>query len=127
MARKQPEPMDLHIGRQIKIRRMQLGMSQESLGDALGLTFQQVQKYEKGVNRVSGSRMAVICKTLKLNGPDDLFRNGPGFAKAGNGSDSSAVVEMLSTRTGIELAKLWPKLTSKQQNAVVGLVEQMVR
>jgi transcriptional regulator with XRE-family HTH domain len=64
MAKKSPRPADVAIGAKIKKRRMMLGMSQEKLGEALGITFQQVQKYEKGTNRVGGSRMVEIAKVL---------------------------------------------------------------
>ena len=56
VANKIPNPIDKHVGRRVRMRRMMLGMSQEKLGDALDLTFQQVQKYEKGTNRISASR-----------------------------------------------------------------------
>jgi DNA-binding XRE family transcriptional regulator len=57
MAKKVPNPIDKHVGSRVRMRRMMLGMSQEKLGDALDLTFQQVQKYEKGTNRISASRL----------------------------------------------------------------------
>jgi len=57
MAKKIPNPIDKHVGSRVRMRRMMLSMSQEKLGDALGLTFQQVQKYEKGTNRISASRL----------------------------------------------------------------------
>lgn len=64
MVKKNPNPVDIHVGNRIRMRRMLIGMSQEKLGDALGLTFQQVQKYEKGANRVSASRLHHMSKTL---------------------------------------------------------------
>ena len=57
MAGKKPNPVDTHVGSLVRLRRMLLGMSQERLGDSMGLTFQQVQKYEKGVNRIGASRL----------------------------------------------------------------------
>ena len=60
MAKKAPNPIDKHVGSRVRMRRMMLGMSQEKLGDALGLTFQQVQKYEKGTNRIGASRLQQI-------------------------------------------------------------------
>ena len=56
-AKKAPNPIDKHVGSRVRMRRMMLAMSQEKLGDALGLTFQQVQKYEKGTNRIGASRL----------------------------------------------------------------------
>ena len=61
-----PSPIDIHVGSRIRMRRTLLGMSQERLGDALGLTFQQVQKYERGVNRVGASRLFDISRVLDV-------------------------------------------------------------
>lgn len=59
-----PNPIDIHVGKRVKERRVAMKLSQEKLGEALGVTFQQVQKYEKGTNRISASRMQAISKTL---------------------------------------------------------------
>jgi transcriptional regulator with XRE-family HTH domain len=61
-----PSPIDIHVGSRVRLRRTLLGMSQERLGDALGLTFQQVQKYERGVNRVGASRLFDISRVLDV-------------------------------------------------------------
>ena len=61
-----PNPIDVHVGHRVKKRRTALGLSQEKLGEALGVTFQQVQKYEKGTNRISASRMQSMAETLKV-------------------------------------------------------------
>ena len=66
MAKKAPNPIDKHVGSRVRMRRMMLGMSQEKLGDALGLTFQQVQKYEKGTNRIGASRLQQISQILQV-------------------------------------------------------------
>ena len=66
MAKKAPNPTDKHVGSRVRMRRMMLGMSQEKLGDALGLTFQQVQKYEKGTNRIGASRLQQISHILQV-------------------------------------------------------------
>ena len=66
MAKKAPNPIDKHVGSRVRMRRMMLSMSQEKLGDALGLTFQQVQKYEKGANRVSSSRLVDLSNALDV-------------------------------------------------------------
>ncbi len=66
MSRKKPNYDDIAIGARIKSIRLQRGISQEALGDGLGLTFQQVQKYEKGTNRIGGSRIVQIAKVLKV-------------------------------------------------------------
>ena len=65
--KKKPNPIDIHVGSRIRLRRTMLGMSQEKLGESLGITFQQIQKYEKGTNRVGASRLAVIATTLNVS------------------------------------------------------------
>ena len=87
MAKKAPNPIDKHVGSRVRMRRMMLGMSQEKLGDALGLTFQQVQKYEKGTNRIGASRLQQISQILQV--PVSFFFEGaplppgrpPGWAR----------------------------------------------
>src|ERR1700754_4961781 len=84
MAKKAPNPTDKHVGSRVRMRRMMLGMSQEKLGDALGLTFQQVQKYEKGANRIGASRLQQIAQILQV--PVSFFFEGaraaPGLQQA---------------------------------------------
>src|ERR1700734_1642049 len=74
LAKKAPNPTDKHVGARVRMRRMMLGMSQEKLGEALGLTFQQVQKYEKGTNRIGASRLQQISRTLNV--PPSFFFDG---------------------------------------------------
>src|SRR5512135_1248802 len=74
MAKKTPNPIDKHVGSRVRMRRMMLSMSQEKLGDALGLTFQQVQKYEKGTNRIGASRLQQISNILQV--PVSFFFEG---------------------------------------------------
>ena len=76
-----PSPVDIHVGARIRQRRTILGMSQEKLGDALRLTFQQVQKYERGTNRVSASRLYDLCRVFKVS-PDYFFDGLPSFGTA---------------------------------------------
>jgi len=64
--RKQPNPIDVHVGSRLKLRRTMIGMTQEKLGEQLGVTFQQVQKYEKGVNRIGASRLQEISRVLDV-------------------------------------------------------------
>jgi transcriptional regulator with XRE-family HTH domain len=68
-----PNPIDTHVGSRVRMRRMMLGMSQEKLGEAFGLTFQQVQKYEKGMNRMGSSRLQQAADILRRSGAV-LFR-----------------------------------------------------
>jgi transcriptional regulator with XRE-family HTH domain len=101
-------PIDKHVGSRVRMRRMMLGMSQSKLGDGLGITFQQVQKYEKGTNRMGASRLQHISHILQV--PVPLFFEGaphvPGQPK-GNGEASSPayVSEFLASTDGLALTK----------------------
>src|SRR5512137_2314224 len=116
MAKKAPNPIDKHVGSRVRMRRMMLGMSQEKLGDALGLTFQQVQKYEKGLNRIGASRLQQISKTLSVP-PSFFFEGAPSLDPvSGNGfaeeSSSQYVVDFLSTAEGLHLNRAFAKIKS---------------
>ena len=108
MTKKAPNPIDRHVGSRVRMRRMLIGMSQEKLGEALGLTFQQVQKYEKGTNRIGASRLHRIASVLGV--PIEFFYEGAphgsaaatGFAEA---SSSTYVSDFLSTNEGVQLVK----------------------
>jgi transcriptional regulator with XRE-family HTH domain len=109
-----PNPIDLHVGARIRLRRRMQGVSQEKLADALGLTFQQVQKYERGANRVSASKLYEIASALRS--PISYFFDGladpAGVEEAdGRPSDEQTVHAFLMTAEGLELAKLFPGLT----------------
>src|SRR6202162_2630320 len=89
LAKKAPNPIDKHVGSRVRMRRMMLSMSQEKLGGALGLTFQQVQKYEKGTNRIGASRLQQISQILQV--PVAFFFEGaPTFHPHGEGDGDSA-------------------------------------
>jgi transcriptional regulator with XRE-family HTH domain len=103
-----PNPIDLHVGVRIRLRRRMQGVSQEKLADALGLTFQQVQKYERGANRVSASKLYEIAAALKA--PVGYFFEGladPAGAGAAPSAEST-VHGFLMTAEGLELARLFP-------------------
>ncbi len=83
-----PNPIDIHVGSRVRLRRNLLGMSQEKLGEALGLTFQQIQKYERGANRVGASRLFEMSKVLGVTVsfffediPDESIAHAPGLAE----------------------------------------------
>src|SRR5260370_14175926 len=109
-----PNPVDLHVGARVGLRRRMQGVSQEKLADALGLTFQQVQKYERGANRVSASKLYEIATAL--HAPVSYFFDGLADpAREDNGdcgrpSDEQTVHAFLMTAEGLELAKLFPGL-----------------
>ncbi|MEI7805468.1 MAG: helix-turn-helix domain-containing protein [Hyphomicrobiales bacterium] len=130
MAKKAPNPIDKHVGSRIRMRRMMLSMSQEKLGDALSLTFQQVQKYEKGTNRVGASRLQQISHILQV--PVSFFFEGapllPGQSQSGMSEAPSPayVSDFLATSDGLSLTKAFMKIKNpKLRRRVVDLVEQM--
>src|SRR5258708_12955262 len=84
MPTKAPNPVDRHVGSRVRMRRIMLGMSQEKLGEGLGLTFQQIQKYEKGTNRIGASRIQQISEILKVP-VSFLFEGSPGSLAAAKG------------------------------------------
>ena len=126
MAKKLPNPIDKHVGSRVRMRRMMLGMSQSTLADGLDLTFQQVQKYEKGTNRISASRLQHISQILQL--PVTFFFEGlPGQSKAKDDVTSSAyVTDFLATRNGLALTKAFMKIKdAKLRRNIVNLIEEI--
>src|SRR5436305_3330542 len=108
--KKAPNPIDKHVGSRVRMRRMMLGMSQEKLGAALGLTFQQVQKYEKGTNRISASRFQHAAHILKVP-PQFFFDGAPGEARIDSQAPAlSYVSEFLATSDGLTLARAFTRL-----------------
>jgi len=121
-----PNPIDLHVGARIRMRRKILGVSQERLAEDLGLTFQQIQKYERGANRVSASKLYEIAKSLQssvayfFEGLADTA--GEGVAESGE----VFVHDFLMTPEGLELASLFPKITKpKVRRRILELVRSM--
>lgn len=126
-------PVDVHVGSRVRLRRMLLGMSQEKLGDQLGLTFQQVQKYEKGVNRIGASRLFDLAMVLGV--PIQFFYDeaptGSGIQPAteagfGEGQTETYVVDFLSSRDGLELNKAFVRITNpRMRRSIVELVRSL--
>ena len=127
--KKAPNHVDRHVGSRVRLRRMLLGLSQEKLGEALGLTFQQVQKYEKGTNRIGASRLQQISHVLKA--PVAFFFDGaphqPGQPKGlGEAPSPAYVLDFLATSEGLALTKAFTRITdSKLRRSIVDLVEQI--
>lgn len=123
MAKKQTNPIDVQVGNRVRIRRMLIGMSQERLGDLLGLTFQQVQKYEKGVNRIGAGRLYEVARILNV--PIDFFYEGV----AASGPDSEAappVMEFVSSGEGLHLALAFMKIKEPRvRKRVLDLVKSL--
>jgi transcriptional regulator with XRE-family HTH domain len=124
-----PNPIDVHVGARIRLRRKFLDISQSKLADALGLTFQQVQKYERGTNRVSASKLFEIGRFLEA--PVSYFFERLEQSEAQTGFDSKAgpdsyVHGFLMTPEGIELALMFPKVAnSRLRRKILELVRTM--
>jgi len=123
---RRPNPVDLHVGARIRMRRKILGVSQERLAEDLGLTFQQIQKYERGANRVSASKLYEIARSLQS--PVGFFFEGlesttaEGVAEGGE----PFVHDFLMTAEGLELASLFPRITrQKVRRRILELVRSM--
>jgi len=129
MPKKTPNPIDKHVGSRVRMRRMMLSMSQEKLGDALDLTFQQVQKYEKGTNRIGASRLQQISNILQV--PVSFFFEGAphvGGHQSGMGEAPSPayISDFLATSDGLSLTKSFMRIkSSKLRRRIVELVEQI--
>jgi transcriptional regulator with XRE-family HTH domain len=129
MSIKAPNPVDKYVGSRVRMRRIMLGMSQEKLGEALGLTFQQIQKYEKGTNRVGASRLQQISEVLQVP-VSFLFDGGPSGVVLSDGSAESAspayIADFLATSEGLALTRAFTRiLDSKLRRSIVDLVEQI--
>jgi transcriptional regulator with XRE-family HTH domain len=129
MTKKTPNPTDKHVGSRVRMRRMMLGMSQEKLGDALSLTFQQVQKYEKGTNRIGASRLQQIAHFLQVpvsfffEGAPDLLPGATGMTEA---PSPSYVSDFRATSEGLALAKAFMRIKDpKLRRRIVDLVLQI--
>jgi transcriptional regulator with XRE-family HTH domain len=124
MMAKIPNPIDQHVGARVRMRRILAGLSQEKLGEALDLTFQQIQKYEKGTNRIGASRLQQISKILQVP-PSFFFEGAPaGDVTPQHGfADSGEIVEFLSTVEGLQLNKSFATIKDpKVRRKIVELI-----
>src|SRR5580692_2144204 len=129
---KAPNPIDKHVGARVRMRRLILGMSQGKLGDALDVTFQQVQKYEKGANRIGASRLQQLARVLEVP-PAYFFEGAPagdggtviaaGFAEP---DGNSYVVDFLSTNEGLQLNRAFAAIKDpKVRKKILDLVQSL--
>ena len=129
MTKKAPNPTDKHVGSRVRMCRMMLGMSQEKLGNAFSLTFQQVQKYEKGTNRIGASRLQQIAHFLQV--PVAFFFEGaPDFPGSTSGMSEAPsptyVSDFLATSDGLALTKSFMRIKdAKLRRRIVDLVSQI--
>jgi transcriptional regulator with XRE-family HTH domain len=129
---RRPNPIDVHVGGRVRFRRMLLGMSQEKLGEKLGLTFQQIQKYEKGINRIGASRLFDLAQVLgvpvqffyeEAPAGEPLAAMPAGFAEK---PEENAIVDFLRSRDGLELNKAFVRISdAKARRAIVDLVRSL--
>ncbi|MEW5424520.1 helix-turn-helix domain-containing protein [Amorphus sp. 3PC139-8] len=125
-VKKAPNPVDIHVGSRVRMRRMMLSMSQERLGEQLGVTFQQVQKYEKGSNRIGASRLQQIARVLQVP-VAYFFEDAPsetpaeGFAEA---PSASYVTDFLTSGEGLALTRAFVRISAPSvRRRVIDLVE----
>jgi transcriptional regulator with XRE-family HTH domain len=129
VTKKLPNPTDKHVGAHVRMRRLTLKMSQATLGDGLGLTFQQVQKYEKGTNRIGASRLQHISEILQV--PVSFFFEGaprpPGASVLKDAAPSpSYVSDFLATSDGLALTKAFMRIKDpKVRRNIVRLVQEI--
>lgn len=126
--KKKPNPIDVHVGSRIRLRRNMLGLSQEKLGESLGITFQQIQKYEKGTNRVGASRLQAISAILNVP-VSFFFEDAPGSSnQAGFAEDNEAtyVVDFLNSSEGVQLTRAFTKISDpKVRRKIIDLVKSL--
>jgi transcriptional regulator with XRE-family HTH domain len=134
-VKKIPNPIDRHVGSRVRLRRVMLGMTQEKLGEALGLTFQQVQKYEKGTNRIGASRLQQISRTLDVP-PAFFFEGAPSFEAIANpepgrlgvaeDSNTPYIADFLATAEGLQLNMAFARIHDpKIRKRIVDLVSSL--
>jgi transcriptional regulator with XRE-family HTH domain len=129
MSKDEANPIDVHVGKRVRMRRMMIAMSQEKLGGALGLSFQQVQKYEKGTNRISASRLQQISLVLQV--PVPFFFEGAPHARRQHHAQSDTpspqyVSDYLASSDGLNLTKAFMQIPNpKLRRSIVRLVEQL--
>jgi transcriptional regulator with XRE-family HTH domain len=128
--KKKPNPTDIHVGSRIRMRRNMLGMSQEKLGEHLGITFQQIQKYEKGTNRVGASRLQAIASILEA--PVSFFfadapdRRPGELGGMSEGSPMNFDADFISSAEGLQLNRAFARITdTKVRRKLVELVKAL--
>lgn len=129
-TKKKPNPIDIHVGTRVRLRRTMLGLSQEKLGDSLGITFQQIQKYEKGSNRIGASRLQKLSEILKTP-ISFFFEDAPGSEKSMISGMSEVdspnyIVDFLSTSEGLQLYKAFANIKDpKVRKKIIDLVRSL--
>ncbi len=123
---KRPNPTDVYVGSRVRMRRKMLGLSQEKLGEKLGITFQQIQKYEKGTNRVGASRLQAMATALEVPVayffPDAVAGGAEGMQEEG----AAFMMDFLSTTEGLELSRAFVRIRdAKVRRKILELVRAL--
>ncbi|WP_454715466.1 helix-turn-helix domain-containing protein [Caulobacter segnis] len=117
-----PDPIDIHVGRQLRVHRLALGVSQQALADALAVSFQQIQKYESGANRISASKLYKASRALGI-APSALFEG----LEVDDGSNVlGQFADFIAVPSSNRLAAAFPHLTPVQQRLLTDLAETLV-
>ncbi|WP_295171670.1 helix-turn-helix transcriptional regulator [uncultured Brevundimonas sp.] len=120
-----PHPVDRHVGRRVQEKRLGLGLTQTALAKAVGVSFQQVQKYEKGTNRVSASKLFEMAEFMKVGIP--FFFDGYSSATAGVAEEAPAFDhEHRPTKTSVEITRLAPRLPARKQKLILDMMRDML-
>lgn len=134
MARKEPNPIDVHVGSRVRLRRLLVGMSQEKLGEQLGLTFQQVQKYEKGTNRIGASRLYEVSRILNV--PVQYFYEEMADNDAHSGGDMAFaeadgtpfVMDFVSSSEGLQLNRAFVEIRDPSvRRSIVDMLKSLAK
>jgi transcriptional regulator with XRE-family HTH domain len=121
-GKSEPNPIDVRVGHRIKVRRRELGLSQSALADSLGVTFQQVQKYEKGRNRIGAGRLTQIARFLKVS-PSVFFER----AAMANDEVLRDIDDFVASKEGMDLMRAMAKVENeKVRHHIAILVEEVV-
>ena len=122
MTKRDPNFVDRHVGNRVRMRRLLVGMSQEKLGELLGITFQQVQKYEKGSNRVSASRLYQISRVLGVNVQyfyDELKSDDDDTAGFAESEGADAIAGALQSPDGVQIARIFSETTDPDKRKLI--------
>lgn len=124
--KKKPDPIDIHVGSRIRLRRNMLSMSQEKLGEKLGITFQQIQKYEKGINRVGASRLQAIAEIMTVP-VSYFFEDAPSHNKVDGFSETDTTyLNFCSSNEGIQLMRAFTNINdAKVRRKIVDLAKAL--
>jgi transcriptional regulator with XRE-family HTH domain len=126
MTPKKPDPVDVEVGQRIRIQRLQSGLSQTSLAEQLGVTFQQVQKYEKGVNRVGAGRLTKIAKVLGVPVSSFFGAHDTGSTERTERGAASSPLKLLTVPGALRLLRAYAQLNDgKMRRSIVELVENV--